>query len=104
MLAPRVVVFFSRESKKLGDKLELKQQIHEITDIPVSAITGASLLSFSVDERLSWTRKRDATRKEDKIYSLLGMLGIYMPLIYGEGQENAFQQLQKEINDRIKGH
>jgi hypothetical protein len=99
LLAPRVVIFFSREGDRLGDRLKLKQQIHEITNIPVPALAGTPLGDFSVDERLSWSEKRYTTRKEDKAYSLLGIFGIYMPLIYGEGQDNAFRRLRKGIEE-----
>ena len=99
MLAPRIVIFFSREGECLGNRYELKVKIHGITRIPVSALAGASLGDFSVGERLSWTEKRNTTRKEDKAYSLLGIFGIYMPLIYGEGEENAFRRLRKGIEE-----
>ncbi|KAH9228646.1 hypothetical protein K456DRAFT_801605 [Colletotrichum gloeosporioides 23] len=36
------------------------------------------------------------TRKEDMAYCLLGLFGINMPLLYGEG-DNAFLRLQEEI-------
>jgi hypothetical protein len=45
LLAPASVEFFSRERKRLGDKSSLKQQIHEITGIPDSALQGALYLS-----------------------------------------------------------
>lgn len=99
MLAPRVVSFFSQDWKHLGDRHELKDQIHEITGIPVSALAGASLDDFSVNERLSWSDRRRTTRKEDRAYSLLGMFDIFMPLIYGEGEENAFRRLKKGIEE-----
>jgi len=47
---------------------------------------------------MGWIEKRSTTRKEDKAYSLLGIFGIHMPLIYGEGENNAFRRLREEIN------
>jgi hypothetical protein len=47
---------------------------------------------------MAWIEKRDTTRKEDKAYSLLGIFDIHMPLIYGEGENNAFRRLRDEIN------
>jgi hypothetical protein len=32
------------------------------------------------------------------VYSLLGISSVYMPLIYGEGKENALKRLKKEIH------
>jgi hypothetical protein len=42
-------------------------------------------------------------RKEDKAYSLLGIFDVYMPLIYGEGKDNAFTRLREEIDKPSKG-
>lgn len=96
--------FFSRDDKRLGDKRTLKQQIHEITGIPSSALEEASLSQTGVDERLSWAENRQTTRGEDKAYSLLGMFGIYLPPIYGEGREHAFKWLKKEIQISLTGN
>lgn len=45
---------------------------------------------------MSLATGRQTTRVEDRAYSLLGLFGVYMPTIYGEG-ENAFIRLQIEI-------
>jgi hypothetical protein len=103
LLAPMSVEFFSREGKRLGDKKTLKRQIHEITGIPVSAIQGASLSQFRIEERLLWAENRQTTREEDKAYSLLGIFDVYMPLIYGEGRNNALSRLKEEINKPSRG-
>jgi hypothetical protein len=58
LLAPRSVEFFSRNRERLGDKGTLKRQIQEITAIPISALEGALLSQFSVEERLSWAEDR----------------------------------------------
>jgi hypothetical protein len=97
LLAPSSVEFFSRERKRLGDKRSLKQQIHEITGIADLALQGAPLSQFSVDERLLWIERRKTKLEEDKAYSLLGIFDVYMPLIYGEGEENAFKRLRTSI-------
>jgi hypothetical protein len=102
LLAPSSVEFFSLEGKRLGDKKTLERQIHEITGITVSAIRGASLSQFRVEERLLWAENRQTTREEDKAYSLLGIFDVYMPLIYGEGRGNAFKRLREEINKDSK--
>jgi hypothetical protein len=103
LLAPSSVKFFSREGKLLGDKKTLERQVHEITGIAVSALQGAPLSQFSVDERFSWARNRQTSRKEDKAYSLLGIFNVHMPLIYGEPTENAFRRLLEEIGKSSKG-
>jgi hypothetical protein len=52
---------------------------------------------------MSWMENRETARKEDKAYSLLGIFDVYMPLIYGEGRENAFKRLREEIDKASKG-
>lgn len=102
LIAPISVEFFSREGERLGDKKTLEQQIHRITNIPIKALHGASLLDFSVKERCRWAEGRNTTRKEDKAYCLLGIFNVFMPLIYGEGEENAFNRLYDKIEKRSK--
>jgi hypothetical protein len=98
LIAPAIVEFFSVEGKLLGDKKLLEQNIQEVTGIAVQALRGSPLISFTVSERMSWAMDRETTRKEDKAYSLLGIFNVYMPLIYGEGRENAFKRLLEHID------
>ena len=103
LIAPTSVEFFSKEWELLGNKASLVRQIHETTGIPIKALQGAPLSGFSITERMLWAGKRETTRKEDKAYSLLGVFDVYMPLIYGEGEEGAFKRLQEEISKASKG-
>jgi hypothetical protein len=98
LIAPELVVFFSLEGMRLGDRNSLEQQIHEITGITIDALHGTPLSHFSVDERMSWRVQRETKRQEDEAYSLLSIFDIHMPLIYGEGKEEAFIRLQEQIN------
>ncbi|KAF2627576.1 ankyrin, partial [Macroventuria anomochaeta] len=99
LLAPKLVEFFSKEGARLGNKESLKHTIHEVTGIPIDALLGRQLSEFSVAERFSWTENRQTTREEDEVYCLLGIFGIYMSLIYGEGKDNATKRLQKKIQE-----
>ena len=98
LIAPTYVDFFSLEGEQIGDKSSMVQEIQQITGIPVSALQGRPLSQFGVDERLSWTEKRETKREEDAAYCLLGLFDIHMPLIYGEGREKAKARLQNKIN------
>ena len=99
LLAPKSVHFFSREWEWLGDKCTLEQPIHKVTGIPLPALRGENLYSFSVNERMQWAAKRNTTRQEDKAYCLLGIFDVFMVPMYGEGA-NAFRRLQNKIDKR----
>jgi hypothetical protein len=104
LLAPANFEFFSQEGKRLGSRISLEREVCEITKIPIEALRGRHLSMFSIDERMSWTAKRTTTLKEDKVYCLLGIFGVYLPLIYGEGEAYAERRLREEIERRRKGH
>ncbi|KAK9414196.1 putative Heterokaryon incompatibility domain-containing protein [Seiridium unicorne] len=100
LLAPSKVEFFSATKQRLGDKKSLEQTIHEITRIPLRALQGYALSEFTIDERISWSNSRRTKRPEDRAYSLLGILGVYVSLIYGEGEENAFTRIRATIDQK----
>jgi hypothetical protein len=99
LLAPKIVEFYSRDGIRLGDKCSLEHQIAEITRIPVEALRGDELSRFSIEKRFSWVESRRTTKEEDKAYCLLGIFGIFLPLIYGEGQSSAMRRLRREIRE-----
>jgi hypothetical protein len=103
LLAPASVEFFSEEGKCLGNKKSLEQELHHITKIPTRVLGGTSLTEVSVEERMSWAAKRTTTWKEDKVYCLLGIFRVFLPLIYGEGEEYAMSRLKDEIQRRQEG-
>ncbi|KAI0149578.1 heterokaryon incompatibility protein-domain-containing protein [Xylariaceae sp. FL1272] len=110
LVAPSHIRFYDRNWQNLGSRETLAGQLADITGIdrdflsrseggprgfgqtPISAI----LTSFSVATRMVWASKRETTRLEDTAYCLLGIFGVNMPLLYGEG-EKAFRRLQEEI-------
>ena len=100
LLAPRNLVFLSKEWKVLGSKLTLVGLVHSVSNINHEALLQPeSLDNFSVSQRLSWASCRETARVEDRAYSLLGLFNIHMPTLYGEG-ERAFRRLQEEIMRR----
>ncbi|MCJ1386444.1 hypothetical protein MMC17_009570 [Xylographa soralifera] len=101
LLAPGIVEFFSRDERILGSKISLEKEIHDITQIPYGALRNHNVCDFSIDERMRWVEKRKTTLKEDRVYCLLGIFGIFLPLIYGEGEDHAFHRLRKEIAGEI---
>ncbi|KAH8799849.1 heterokaryon incompatibility protein-domain-containing protein [Xylogone sp. PMI_703] len=96
LIAPVNVIFFNSEWACLGSKSTLKTIITVVTGIELSALDGTDPENFSIAKRMSWASKRTTTRVEDLAYSLLGIFGVNMPMLYGEG-ERAFLRLQEEI-------
>ncbi|EIW58146.1 HET-domain-containing protein, partial [Trametes versicolor FP-101664 SS1] len=101
LIAPCAVIFLSFSWELLGAKVDLSSVIQDITGIDKDILTHVKPLdSVSVAHRMSWAARRVTTRKEDEAYSLMGIFGINMPTIYGEGQL-AFIRLQEEILKQI---
>ncbi len=101
LLAPRSVEFFCSNGNRLGDKKSLDGQLYKITGVPVSALRGSPLSNFSFNERVLWARNRETKPEEDLAYSLIGIFDISIPVIYGEGKENAFRRLNREWRFRL---
>jgi hypothetical protein len=102
LLAPASIKFFERERDLLGDKGSLRTQIYEITNILYTALQGHPLSQFSVEERLRWIEHRQTKLEEDKAYSLLGIFGVYILPIYGEGPASAHTRLLDEFHKMQK--
>jgi hypothetical protein len=98
LIAPASVEFFSVEGDRIGDRISMMEDIHDITKIPIEVLQGSPLASFSTDERMSWAEGRETKREEDAAYSLLGIFDVHMPLIYGEGRDNAIARLERKIS------
>jgi hypothetical protein len=104
LLAPRRIVFFSSDWTEIGTKASLKHAISERTGISEKHLIlnettqqwVVQLSEASVAQRMSWIATRTTTRPEDVAYCMLGIFGVNMPLLYGEGTR-AFVRLQEEI-------
>ncbi|KAH8704348.1 hypothetical protein GQ44DRAFT_778188 [Phaeosphaeriaceae sp. PMI808] len=103
LIAPRLVDFFSLEGQRLGSKLTLEAEIHNLTGIAKNALRGDALSNFSIKERRSWAERRNTTIEEDGAYCLIGICSVSMVLNYGEGRNHAFSRLEKEIHSMYKG-
>jgi ankyrin repeat protein len=96
LIAPSIVIFLDMEWQQIGTKSNLGSIISKVTSVPDNILQGTNPQSASVAERMSWAANRKTTRIEDLAYCLLGIFGVNMPLLYGEG-EGAFNRLQEEI-------
>lgn len=101
LLAPNVVIFFSKEWRVLGSKHTLTTIIREITAVePAILRCEKSLDAVSVACRMSWAAGRQTSREEDRAYSMLGIFGVHISIVYGEGSY-AFYRLQEAIINEI---
>jgi hypothetical protein len=101
MDAPRVNCtfkcnIFSNDWEEIGTKISLQTYITKITGILKDVLLSDGLEGCNVAQRMSWASKRKTTRVEDIAYCLMGIFGINMPMLYGEG-DKAFFRLQEEI-------
>ncbi|RDX57565.1 HET-domain-containing protein [Lentinus brumalis] len=97
LLAPRFLIFLSRDWEVLGTKADLSQQLEKVTRIPATVLRfEEKLREVSIARRMSWAANRETTRVEDEAYCLMGIFGITMPTLYGEGR-HAFRRLQEAI-------
>ncbi|KIO03648.1 hypothetical protein M404DRAFT_26950 [Pisolithus tinctorius Marx 270] len=97
LIAPKRVEFFNKDWVSIGNKRRLALVLEDITKIQTDVVMdGLAGRRLSVAQIMSWAADRKTTRVEDRAYSLMGLFGVNMPMLYGEG-EKAFQRLQLEI-------
>ncbi|TLS27165.1 hypothetical protein PpBr36_04773 [Pyricularia pennisetigena] len=98
LLAGRDLVLYSTGWEVLGTRRGLAGVISSLTGIDEAVLAGRDAVgAVSVSRRMSWAAGRSTTRAEDAAYCLLGLFGVNMPLMYGEGMRSAFRRLQGEI-------
>ncbi|KAJ8105962.1 hypothetical protein ONZ43_g7223 [Nemania bipapillata] len=100
LLAPPYLVFVDRAWRRIGTRENWANEIKEASRIDAKHLTSFNPTDFiacSIAMRLSWASQRETTVEEDETYSLLGLFGISLPLIYGEGRSRAFNRLQREL-------
>ncbi|KAG2339567.1 hypothetical protein BDR05DRAFT_916950 [Suillus weaverae] len=104
-VAPKVVVFYQKDwSLYLDDRSTNHKEspaiMKELED--AMCIDRQALVSFRpgmryARERLQWASARNTTLQEDVAYSLFGIFGVHLPVIYGEKKQNALGRLLQEI-------
>ena len=104
LLAPRTVLFFTRDWSLYRDSSSNHKEDNAILGEleQATGITKRHLTDFhpGVDNarsRLQWASTRCTTRPEDMAYSLLGVFGLHIPVLYGESAENALGRLLAEV-------
>ncbi|THU92055.1 HET-domain-containing protein [Dendrothele bispora CBS 962.96] len=97
LIAPRYMVFLDKEWNMIGTRSSMREVISEVTSIPVDVFEEGEIDGYSIAQKMSWAASRETTRPEDMAYCLMGLFGVNMPPIYGEGGPRAFMRLQQEI-------
>jgi hypothetical protein len=83
LIAPKAVSFIDHHWTPIGTKLELLDTLSERARIPKDILNNeAEPSTYSVAQRMSWASQRVTKRLEDRAYSLLGLFGVNMPMIY----------------------
>ena len=97
MIAPDHLRFYNKNWKHIGDKKMLAHTLAGITGVPARVLAdGLASNRPCVAQIMSWAANRTTSRVEDRAYSLLGLLDVNMPMLYGEGKKS-FHRLQLEI-------
>lgn len=115
LLAPHCVVFVNQDWEVIGHKSPtghqcpmsinlLSQAITEVTGIPLEVLSGFESRRDTVADSVkwAWAANRRTTKAEDVAYCLMGIFGVHMPLIYGEGEFNARKRLHQEIKKKAE--
>jgi hypothetical protein len=96
LLAPIVVEFYSADWREVSAGSLLYMNMRYI-------VNRKRIKLASIGRRFSWAAHRKTTRTEDIAYSLLGIVDMNMPFLYGEGSK-AFYHLQLELLKQTPDH
>ena len=97
LIAPRNVIFLSSKWRFIGTKHSMMAMVQEITGIDRKVLQHKMTPSeVPVAQRMRWVAGRDTELLEDQAYCLIGIFGVRLTPIYGEG-EDAFFRLQEAI-------
>ncbi|KAM3539974.1 hypothetical protein ARSEF1564_007087 [Beauveria bassiana] len=100
LVAPRHLRFVDCDWKHIGTRENWAREIEWTCDIGTGQLVNfepENTRSSSLAMRLSWASRRETTVEEGETYCLLGIFGISMPLVYGEGRTLAFTRFQHEL-------
>ncbi|KAG0699367.1 hypothetical protein DFH29DRAFT_1081318 [Suillus ampliporus] len=104
-VAPKVVLFYRKDwtlyrddrSPNHKESAAIMEELEGATGIDRQALVTFRPGMSGVRERLQWASRRVTTLQEDIAYSLFGIFGVHLPVIYGEKKQNALGRLLQEI-------
>ncbi|KAG1728163.1 uncharacterized protein EDB91DRAFT_1314289, partial [Suillus paluster] len=105
LLASKIILFYQRDwtlylndrSPNHKESAAIMQELHDATGIDCQALTAFCPGMSGARERFQWASTRVTTLQEDIAYSLFGIFGVQLPVIYGEEKQNALGRLLQEI-------
>jgi hypothetical protein len=104
-LAPKVVIFYQKDwSLYLDDRtpnhkesLTIMQELADATGIDTRTLVAFHPGMRGAREKLRWASTRVTTEEEDIAYSLFGIFGVHLNILYGEEKQGALGRLLQEI-------
>ncbi|OAX42704.1 hypothetical protein K503DRAFT_308375 [Rhizopogon vinicolor AM-OR11-026] len=104
-LAPKVILFYQKDwtiylsdrSPNHKESVAIMQELGDATGIDPRALVAFRPGMRGAREKLQWASTRVTTMQEDVAYSLFGLFGVHLPIIYGEKKQNALGRLLQEI-------
>jgi tetratricopeptide (TPR) repeat protein len=107
-LAPNVILFYRNDWTPYLDhhsdnhKEFIMQELKDVTGIDSRFYVTFFPGMRDPREKLKWASKRVTKELEDVAYSLFGIFTVYLPVIYGEGKQNAVGRLLEKIVARSR--
>ncbi|KAG1740206.1 uncharacterized protein EDB91DRAFT_1347159 [Suillus paluster] len=83
--------------RPLSQPQGVMKELEDSTGIDAQALAAFRPGMKDVREKLQWASTRATTLQEDIAYSLFGIFGVHLPVIYGETKQNALGRLLQEI-------
>jgi hypothetical protein len=104
-LASKVIRFYQQDwtlylddhSPNHKESVEIMDELEDATGIDPRALVAFQPGMRDAREILQWVSMRVTTVPEDIAYSLFGVFGIQLPILYGEDVQNALGRLLQEI-------
>ncbi|KAG1793101.1 uncharacterized protein HD556DRAFT_1527625 [Suillus plorans] len=104
-LAPNVILFYQKDwtpylsdrTPNHKDSVAIMRELEYATGIDRRAVVAFRPGMRGAREKLQWASTRITTMQEDIAYSLFGIFGITLPVIYGEKKQSALGRFLQEI-------
>lgn len=98
LLAPDLVVFFNRSWRRIGTKSSLSHILRRKTGIK----SFTTYKSACIAQKMSWAAGRATTKVEDRAYSLMGIMGVSMPLVSSISEGYSISRLIHKLRHNLR--